>query len=145
MSKESSRAGICIITPTKETKLLSFKHYFECTNNVAEYEDMILGLNALKNLKANRISIYGDSQLVINQVKGVYQTKHPRMRSYRNLVLELLENFTEFTFFFIPRDQNTIVDALDTSASVFKILIYPNKNYEIQVKHRPAIPDNIKY
>ena len=36
-----------------------------------------------------------------------------------NLVLELLEHFIEFTFFVIPRDQNTIVDELATSVSIF--------------------------
>jgi hypothetical protein len=34
---------------------------------------------------------------------------------------------------------------LATSASVFKITISPNKRYEIEVKHRPTVPDNIKY
>ena len=67
------------------------------------------------------------------------------MRSYKNLVLELLEIFTKFTIYVIPRDQNTIADALATSTSVFKIPIYPNRNYKIQVKHRPAILDNVKY
>jgi hypothetical protein len=38
-----------------------------------------------------------------------------------------------------------IVDALATSTSVFKIPIHPNKKYEIEVKHRPSVPDNIKY
>jgi hypothetical protein len=36
-----------------------------------------------------------------------------------------------------------IVDALVVSASIFKIPTYPNKKYEIEVKHRPAFPDNI--
>ena len=45
----------------------------------------------------------------------------------------------------IPRKKNVIVDALAVYASVFKILIYPNGKYEIEVKHWPAIPDNINY
>ena len=53
-------------------KLLSFKLYFECTNNVAEYESLILGLNALKTMKVGRIPIYGDSELIIDRVKGIY-------------------------------------------------------------------------
>jgi ribonuclease HI len=53
--------GGMILSPTKEVKLLSFKLYFECTNNVAEYESLILGLNSLKTMKARRITIYGDS------------------------------------------------------------------------------------
>jgi hypothetical protein len=60
-------------------------------------------------------------------------------------VLFLLEEFPEYNTLVIPRGQNQIVDALATSASVFKIPIFPNKKYEIEVKHRPPIPDNIKY
>jgi hypothetical protein len=45
----------------------------------------------------------------------------------------------------IPRGKNLIVDALATSAYVFKIPIFPNIKYEIEVKHRPTVPDNIKY
>jgi hypothetical protein len=38
-----------------------------------------------------------------------------------------------------------IADALATSANVFKISIHPNKKYDIEVKHRPLVLDNIKY
>ena len=96
-------------------------------------------------MKARKIAIYGDSELIVDHVKGIYQEKHPKMRSYRNLVLELLEEFDEYIISLIPREQNNIVDLLASSASLFKIPIYPNKEYQIQVKHRPsAIPDNVK-
>jgi ribonuclease HI len=147
VSKEGDGVGIRINPPKNidVKSLYSFKLYFECTNNVAEYEALILGLNVLKDLRAKRIFFCGDSNLSINQVKGVFQTKHPRMRSYRNLVLELFENFSEFTIFVIPREHDGIANALATSASVFKIIIYPNRRHEIKVKYRPAIPDNVKY
>jgi hypothetical protein len=45
----------------------------------------------------------------------------------------------------IPRGGNLIVDALATSASVLKIPIFLNKKYEIEVKHRPSVPDKMKY
>ena len=144
MSRVGVGAGALISSPTQDVKLLSFKLYFECTNNVVEYESLILGLNALKAMTFKRIAIYGDSELVIDQVKGIYQAKHPKMRSYRNMVLELLEEFDEHTISLIPREQNNIVDSLAISASLFKIPIYPNKGYEIQVKHKPYIPYNVK-
>ena len=49
--------------------LFSCKLYFDCTNNVVEYEALILGLDILKRMQAKTIHIYGDSKLVINQVK----------------------------------------------------------------------------
>jgi hypothetical protein len=112
---------------------------------MAEYEALILGLQVLKELGAQRIAVRRDSELIINQVKGVYQTKHPRLRVYKNLVLNLLKGFSEYDLTAIPKEQNQIVDALATSASVFKIPILPDKRYEIEVKHRPTVPDNIRH
>ena len=89
--------------------------------------------------------IYGDSELIINQVKGVYQAKHPRMRSYGNLVLDLLKYFDGYQLTKLSRDQNMTSNALDVAASIFNFPIHLNMKYEIEVKHRPAFPDNIKY
>ena len=66
MSRIGAGVGVWILSPTQEVKLLSFKLYFECTNNVVEYESLILGLNALKIMKARRIAIYGDSELIVD-------------------------------------------------------------------------------
>jgi hypothetical protein len=78
-------------------------------------------------------------------VKGIYHSKHPRLRAYINLALDLLEEFSEYDLFAIPREKNQIVDVLATSASVFKIPIFPNRKYEIEVKHRTTVLDNIKH
>ena len=96
-------------------------------------------------LKIKNVCIYGDSELIIHKVKGVYQAKHPRMRSYRNLVLDLLKKFEGYQLTAIPRGQNVIANALVVASSLFKIPIHPNRKYEIEVKHRPAVPNNIKY
>ena len=60
-------------------------------------------------------------------------------------MLDLLEGFKEYELIVIPRNNNIIANTLSVSTSVFKILIYPNKKYEIEVKHRPSIPDNVKH
>jgi hypothetical protein len=59
--------------------------------------------------------------------------------------LDLLEGFLEYDLTVIPREQNQIADVLATSASFFKIPILPYKIYEIDIKHRPTVPNNIKY
>ena len=64
-SKEGEGAGIWIRPPMGEPKLLSYKLHFKCTNNMAEYEALILGLKALKDLQAQRINIQGDLELII--------------------------------------------------------------------------------
>ena len=59
-------ASVYIISPIRDTKAYSYKLVFECTNNVAEYEALLFGLHALKDLGAKRVQIFGDSELVVN-------------------------------------------------------------------------------
>jgi hypothetical protein len=63
-------------------------------------------LKVLKELGAKRIAVHGEFEMVINQVKGIYESKHPRLRVYRNLVLDLLEEFSEYDLLAIPRGKN---------------------------------------
>jgi len=89
------------------SQLHSFKLYFDCTNNVAEYEALIIGLNILREQKVKKIHIFGDSDLIVNQVKHTYQTKHHRMRAYRNEVWDLFSNFfSKHKISLVPREEN---------------------------------------
>ena len=76
-------------------RLWSYKLAFDCTNNEAKYEALLIGLNILKKLGARRIVVYGDSKIVIKQVKGEYQANHLWMRQYKNDVLKILKIFQE--------------------------------------------------
>ena len=96
-------------------------------------------------MQAKKVYIYGEFELVLRQVMGTYQAKHPRMRDYKNLALDILEGFDEYQFFIIPRGQNAIADTYAIVASTSKISIYPNTRYTIEVKHRPTRLDNVKY
>lgn len=142
-SKDGVGAVIWARSPDIVTTLHYFKLMFKCTNNVGEYETLMLGLNILKEKKTRKICVHGDSKLVINQVNGMYQTKSQRMRAYKNGVLEVLENFVEHNIVVIPRNQNSVVDSFDTVTSNFKISVEPRKKYEVEVRHGPSFPDNI--
>ena len=61
----------------------AFNLNIKCTNNIVQYEVVILGLTLLKKLGARRITMHGDSELIIKQVNGEYTTKHPRLRAYK--------------------------------------------------------------
>ena len=67
------------------------------------------------------------------------------MKAYRNLVLDILKNFQAYSFIVKTRDQNSIVDSLVVFASLFIIPIHSTEKYEVEVFHRPAIPDNITH
>jgi ribonuclease HI len=143
--REGAGARVCINPPKSDTKLCSYKLSFDCTNNMAEYKALVLGLKTSKEMGDGKIVVHGDYELIINQIKGIYQATHPRLRAYRNIVLDLIEEFLEYNISVIPRGKNQIVDALATSTSVFKIPFFSNKRYEIEVKQRPTMFDNIKY
>ena len=61
LEKVGASVGVYIISPIRDFKYLSYKLTFKCTNNVAEYEALLLGLHALKYLGAQRIRVQGDS------------------------------------------------------------------------------------
>lgn len=152
VGKDGAEIGLWIRSPFQQqskvldnVRLCSYKLAFDCTNNEAEYEALITGLKILKKLGARRIAVYGDSELVIKQVKGEYQGNHPRMRQYRNATLDILRMFLEYTLKVVPRIQNLMVDSLATAVSNFRFTMFSNKKFEIHVKHRPTIPDNLQF
>ena len=67
------------------------------------------------------LNVYGDSALVISQIKGKWDTKHPNLIPYREHVLTLIPYFEEITFEHIPREENQLEDALATMSSMFMV------------------------
>ncbi|XP_058775095.1 uncharacterized protein LOC131649350 [Vicia villosa] len=94
---------------------------FECTNNIAEYEACIMGLEEAIDLRIKILDVYGDSSLVINQIKGGWETRHPGLIPYRDYARRLLPFFNKVTFHHIPRDENQMADALATLSSMYKV------------------------
>jgi ribonuclease HI len=81
-SKEGARDGIVFISPIGTNIVFSYKLRFYTTNNVAEYEALVLGIEEDKKLKITNFSVLVDSELIINQVKIKFQNKHPRLQYY---------------------------------------------------------------
>jgi ribonuclease HI len=145
-SKEGVGAGVVFVSPAQETTSLSYKLEFEATNNVAEYEALVSSLRAAKDMGIEEISVFGDVELIIQQIRNIYQAKHPRLRSYRNEVWDLIDSFfLAFNISFIPRGENIVVDSLAVSASNFRVPLPPKLKYDVEVKYRPSIPDNVKH
>jgi ribonuclease HI len=113
---------------------------FEATNNVAEYEALALGLEAARKMNITQLAVFGDSELVVQQVRNVYQTKHPRMRAYRNMIWDLIDNlFLAFNITVVSRELNQQEDSLVVYASTFKVPIIPQTKYEVEMRYRPSI------
>lgn len=89
------------------------------TNNMAEYAALIQGLSACLKLGVVPASILGDSQLVVNQVKGVWKCKSARLARYLRTSRRLLcqinaewSNLRQIPIGHIPRDENAFADRL---------------------------------
>jgi ribonuclease HI len=76
-SREGAGARVVFVSPAQETISLSYKLEFEATNNVAEYEALILGLRAAREMGIQEVAVFGDAELVVQQVINAYQAKHP--------------------------------------------------------------------
>lgn len=74
---ERSGAGLLIQSLTGKVFQFMICLEFQCTNNQAEYEALVQGLQLLKERDIDKVSVWGDSMLVIQQVKGEYQCKDP--------------------------------------------------------------------
>jgi ribonuclease HI len=144
-TKDSAGAGVVFISPLKEAMHLSFKLDFKTINNIAEYEVLLLGLNYAKEMGIKGLKVFGDAYLIIQQVNNTFQEKHVRLKSYRDEVWKIRDSFSIFDISYVPRAMNHLVDSLAVSASLFIPPMPPRLNYEIQVKYRPSLPDNIKY
>jgi ribonuclease HI len=145
-SSEGTGAGVVFVSPCQETISLSYKLEFEATNNVAEYEAFVLGLWDTKEMGIEGVAVFGDAELIIQQVRNAYRAKHPQLRSYKNEVWDLIDSFfSAFNISFIPREENTLVDFLAISSSLFKIPLPPKIKYDVEIRYRPSVTDNIKH
>ncbi|XP_019171054.1 PREDICTED: uncharacterized protein LOC109166617 [Ipomoea nil] len=89
--REGAGAGVVFVTPEGEVLPYSFTLTEQCSNNVAEYQALILGLEIAANMKQLRINIYGDSKLIINQLLGDVTIEHvPRKENKQAYALAAL-------------------------------------------------------
>jgi ribonuclease HI len=138
-------AGAVIISPDKKQYPVAVKLHFECTNNTAEYEACILGLKVALELKIEKIDVYGDSMLIICQVKGEWQTKEEKLRPYQEYLSTLSEEFKEIRFTHLGREGNHFADALATLAAMATIdLGRKVQPVHIDIRNKPAHCCSIK-
>src|SRR5499433_477352 len=115
---------------------------FPATNNVAEYEALLLGFKQALMLGAKQLKVIGDSQVVMRQTLKKYQTKHPNLLPYVKLVRLAAKQFKKVVFIHVPRSHNVLADAL---ASLASSLDFPLDSYSETISVRkvetPATQD----
>ncbi|MXV61468.1 reverse transcriptase-like protein [Natronorubrum sp. JWXQ-INN-674] len=86
------------------------------TNNQAEYAALIAALEAARDYDFDELHVRGDSELIVKQVRGEYDTNNPELREKRVTVHELLSAFDEWTLEHVPREVNDRADDLANEA-----------------------------
>nr|XP_011470513.1 PREDICTED: uncharacterized protein LOC105353233 [Fragaria vesca subsp. vesca] len=113
----AARAGIAIANPTGDRFSYSFQLDFKCTNNQAEYEALIIGLEILLDLGVRVVQIFGDSLLVVNQLVEKFKCLSSSIEPYLRKAFEVLDRFDDVYIEHIPREFNFAANELAQVAS----------------------------
>ena len=86
------------------------------TNNVAEYEALIWGLENVLAMGFGSVTVYADSELLVKQVNGQYRVKNEGLKPLFARSLRLLRSFSSFKVAHVRREQNTHADEMANQA-----------------------------
>ncbi|KAM1432434.1 hypothetical protein ACFXTO_014969 [Malus domestica] len=114
---DGAGAGVVFMSPQRQVLPYSFQLSELCSNNVAEYQALILGLQMAINMEIAALEIYGDSKLIINQLLTEYEVRKDDLVPYFRLATQLLQRFEAVTLEHVPRKKNQMADALANLAS----------------------------
>ncbi|XP_022849886.1 uncharacterized protein LOC111371977 [Olea europaea var. sylvestris] len=111
-TRERSGADVVLINPDHRMFCETLPFDFKASNNEVEYEALIAGARMASGLGISDLILHSDSQLVVNQVNGVYMAKEDRMDNCLRVVKKELERFKTTQVKQIPRSHNNHADAL---------------------------------
>lgn len=111
-------AGIGVVMQDEKGKTLKeFNKYIGvATNNIAEYNAVVYGLQEALIEKADKIELNLDSELVAKQLKGEYRVKNANIKPLFEQALHLISGFKEVNIKHIKREENKLADKLVNKA-----------------------------
>jgi ribonuclease HI len=112
-----ARAAAVLVAPSKVRTCYAARLNFSCTNNITEYEALLLGLRKLKAMGIRRAILKTDSQVISGHVDKTSKTRDPKLEKYLDTVRRLEASFEDFSFKNIPRGENEHADLLAKSAA----------------------------
>lgn len=131
--------GILLVSPEGPHIPLSFKLNFEVTNNQAEYEACIVGMEAAFEIGVKKLEVVGDSNLVLSQANGDWKVREEKLKPYHKDLDDLIHRFEQVTLTHIPRMRNQFADALATLASMVELPVGVRmRPIMIEQRNRPA-------
>ena len=109
--------GLVLVSPKKITIEKSLRLNFSATNNEAEYEVLLKGMQMVQKMGGKAVRVFSDSKLVVGQVRGELEARDSRMLEYLCQVKSIQEKFEVFDLSHVPRSGNTHADSLATLAT----------------------------
>ena len=109
---QGSGAGLILTSPEGIDIEYALRFGFHASNNEAEYEAFIAGLNLAHSLEVDQLEVYSDSQLVVRQIEDTYEAKSETMVLYLQKVRDLLKKFVLVQVKHVPIEENSRADAL---------------------------------
>eukprot|EP00261_Vitis_vinifera_P024444 XP_010656732.1 PREDICTED: uncharacterized protein LOC104880757 [Vitis vinifera] len=117
--------GILLISPQGDhiprSVRLTFSDHHRLMNNIVEYEACIIGLETTLDLGVRQLEIHGDSNLVIQQIQGIWRTRDEKLKPYHAYLDLLVDRFDELRYIHLHRVENQFAGALATLASMIEI------------------------
>jgi len=113
----SAGAGVVLEDPAGLVLAELSRSLGRATNNEAEYQALILGLEEAHHQGATRLKVMLDSELVVRQVQGLYRVKNQRLRPLYAQVMALLQDLEAYDILHIRREFNAHADKLASRAA----------------------------
>ena len=88
----------------------SYKLEFACTNNVTKFKALLLGIENAYNLACSHLSVFGDSELVVNLVRKIYSPRNKLIKRYTQIVWALISNLLSFNITHVKRELNSMAN-----------------------------------
>ncbi|XBI56549.1 hypothetical protein VPH35_038121 [Triticum aestivum] len=95
-------AGVVLTSPIGDTVRYVLKILYTDSNNAAEYQALLHGLQMAVSMGIQCLEVRGDSNLAISQINGEFDAKDPKMAAYRNVVLKISARFEGSSFIMWP-------------------------------------------
>ncbi|XP_062100229.1 uncharacterized protein LOC133806112 [Humulus lupulus] len=131
-------AGIVFVTPSGGLIPYSFHILAICTNNEAEYEALIIGLEIALEMQIQSLEVYGDSLLILKQINGEFVVKHEALIPYCEKAKHLIAQFQTITVNHVPRSKNGKANAL--AKLVASLTLPGERDIQITIGERLLLP-----
>ncbi len=111
-------AGIGVVILGEDNKKIKeiYKYIGNTTNNIAEYNALVYGLDEALMLRADEVTLNLDSELVVKQLNGEYKVRDENIRLFFEKALHILKSFKRFEINHIDRSFNKEADRLANKA-----------------------------